>query len=218
MNIKKRSQILAILFSVIMMFVLTGCVEDESSKWIVGDCTDAARNAWLVQGNIVPSIYNSTKDIRGYYLNNRDSASLHRFDGMNIKVWGFRFVGKYSDEPYYDSVTGDPVLLIALSPRPLRYERYGNVNPNSDYGYLNDTAIVIVSGNKIVNDDITPLTDTIHAFVRGSNIERVLSNPDKALLMSGALEVKQTYAHRWWNCFGLPDCSVGLEVVNLEIP
>ncbi len=204
---------------IILVSVLTGCVKDESSRMIVGDCSDAARNTWLIQGNIVPGIYNSTKDIRGYYLNNRDSASLHRFDGMSIKVWGFRFVGKYSDKPYYDSVFGDSILLIALSPRQLRYERYGNaVDPNNDYYYLNDTAIVVVSENTVVADNNTPLTDTIHAFIRGSNIERVLSNPDKALLMSGTLKVKQTYAHRWWNCYALPDCSVGLNVVNLEIP
>lgn len=156
--------------------------------------------------------------MRSYYLHHRDSVSWHRYDGEKIKVWGYRFVGRYSEEPYIDSVTGESVLMISLAPRPLRYGRYCAENdPDSRFYYVHPDSTVVYSGDIIVDDNIRPLTDTIHAFIKGDDIRKVLENPEKKLWMEGYIDAKPTRCIWWYYCGGLPDCSVGLDVTNLTI-
>ncbi|MBO4587349.1 MAG: hypothetical protein J5711_00405 [Bacteroidales bacterium] len=219
-----------IVASMVILLFATGCVKDnryydpsdpknhDEAVLMMYGCDDYLSGLWMVGGDISTKDYNSPKDLRGYYLHNRDSVSLHKFDGESVKVWGYRFVGKYSDKPYYDSETGDSVLLIALAPRPLRYARYcAESDPNSRFYYVHPDSTVVYSGDQIVDDNIRPLTDTIHAFLRGEDIKTALENPEKKLLMEGTIDVKQTNCVWWFHCFGMPDCSVGLNVTNLTL-
>lgn len=222
MNNFISNTIVALMFG--LLFVTTGCVKEswkgfsETDTLLVGGCGEDLKREWMTEGDISTKDYNSPIDLRGYYLHNRDSVSLHKFDGESVKVWGYRFVGKYSDKPYYDSETGDSVLMIALAPRPLRYARYcAESDPNSRFYYVHPDSTVVYSGDQIVNDNICPLTDTIHAFLRGEDIKKALDNSEKKLLMEGTIDVKQTYCKFWFNCHALPDCSVGLNVTNLTL-
>ncbi len=232
-----KSGTIAVLL--VVLFLLTGCTKDnryyayydpespyDSTRTDRGgaipggtSCPDWIRNLWMISGDISTKDYNSTADVRSYYLHNRDSVSWHRYDGANIKVWGYRFVGRYNEEPYYDSVTGEPVIIIALAPRPLRYGRYSEEgDPDSRFYYVHPDSTVVYSGDLIFDDNIRPLTDTIHAFVRGEEmIRKVLENPDKKLLMEGTIDAIQTRCIWWYYCNHLPDCSVGLNITNLTI-
>lgn len=202
----------------ILLLIVTGCVKDSRSEQQVNDggCSEEwLRGFWMTQGVISNTSYNRTKDLRGYYLNHRDSSSFHRYDNDTVKVWGYRWCDCYPITPYYDSTKGDTVLLIALATRPLRYDKYSTSHDPSFY-YLHDTACVIMTGDEIVQECGVPLPDTIHAYLRGADIETALSNPDKRLLLEGTLDVKQTTINLF-NCSNTPDCSIGLNVFNLEI-
>lgn len=208
-NNGKKTMLLCSLF-----FLLAGCMKDN--RTMEGGCSEELRRLWIGQGDISNKNYNSIRDLRAYYLTHRDTLSFHRYDNVPVKVWGYRWCDCYPVEPYYDSIEGDSVLMIVLATKLLHYDKYSSSNDPSYY-FLTDSACVIMAGNEILHQCGEPLPDTMHAFLKGNDIATAMSNPEKRLLMYGTLDVRQSTIDLFPNCFAVPDCSIGLDVLNLQI-